>query len=162
MFEQYLLKVQKDIHYWAHYVGRITGNDPEDIQQELLIMVWEVYCKKGDETKRVFIQQRLQWEAKRLIRENIKKKKRYTEEEISDSIQDQRYSTEEGFILGESIKSIENHLIKFNKTGMLKIFNMMMEGFSPAEISNNLGIALTTVSVNKNKILRIAEVVLNG
>jgi len=68
---------EKLIRYWARYVKARSGLELDDIFQELRVETWQAgrdwHPQKGDPSWNMFLTQRLQWKASKMIRSVARK-----------------------------------------------------------------------------------------
>lgn len=140
-FEQTREQLANDIEYWSRYVSRKSDLEKEDISQELLIIVWKIYCKKK-EINKYFIQQRLKWESLKMLKNFYKKNNAINTENLSEFfiIPDEREEKRmEGFFGREIFAQLAKTLQETDKLAY-KIVNALIDQKDRKEICDEIGI----------------------
>jgi len=65
-FNELVREVSDNLEYWSSYVSRRCELEKEDIFQELLIAIWNDYCKRSKVNKH-FIQYGIRFAARRIL-----------------------------------------------------------------------------------------------
>jgi len=140
-FESVREQLANDIEYWSGYISRKSGLEKDDASQELLIIVWELYCKKK-EVNKYFLQQRLKWESLKMLKNfYIKENTAYIEDLfpifiIPDPEAEKRA---ERFFEKEIFAQLVRNL-KEKDSLAYKIINALLEQKSRKEICSEFGI----------------------
>lgn len=142
--------VSKNVSYWASYVSRKSVLEKDDVYQELLIILWKQYCSnndKGKESTVYYMQRRLEYGAYRIM------KKSYSEyNETSEYIDEVYYDVKEKELfysnyVNEIFEELKTLLLNDEDFKALDILVMILEGKRNKEISGELNIKASTLSI---------------
>lgn len=164
-FQELLGGVVRNISYWSNYVSRKTSIEKEDAYQELLLVAWEEYCRKGKQGKpitRYYMQKRLTYAAGRIIQKfyRLRNVQRlifsYIDEEFIDpSYQDDQVKEYVSLVIEELIR------ISSHEPRTIKLISLLKDGYKNCEIAKKLKIGENTVSLAISRKIkkRVKEIV---
>jgi DNA-binding MarR family transcriptional regulator len=143
-------KISKNISYWSSYVSRKTVLEKEDVYQDLTIILWKQYCKNTKEEKDTtvyYMQKRLEFGAYRLISNSYKNYQETTEfiDEVYYSIKDKDIFHSK--YVKEIFEELKETLLNDKEFKALDILMMILEGKRNKEISKELNIKSSTLSI---------------
>lgn len=143
-------RISKNISYWASYVARKTVLEKDDVYQELTIILWKQYCKnmeKGTDTTVYYMQKRLEFGAYRIIRKSFSNNKETTEyvDEIYYESKDKELFHSR--YVNEIFEELKKTLYNDKEFKALDILLMILEGKKNKEISQELNIKSSTLSI---------------
>jgi len=137
------LQVMPNIDFWANYVSKRTALEKEDISQQLLLRIWEVYCKKGKDVKKSYIQYCLKYATIRIFHNyfrcnevmlSVLSIESVGEDELEHK--DVEFYLQNEYLKADIMKLIEVEYEKDSeKMKYVDILNSLLEGKKQAEIA---------------------------
>jgi len=158
-FNEVVREVSSNLEYWSSYVSRRCELEKEDVFQELLIAIWNEYCKRSKVTK-YFIQKKLQFAVYRILENYFSS----NESNLSKIRIDESFDFED-IKLSLSVKRLEESQIilelKFRLSEKSRITQMIFEcllsGMSIRKIAQKLKTTHSNVYKKKKEIKNILE-----
>lgn len=145
-----IVRVSANIHYWSYYVSRKSPLEKDDAYQELTIILWKQYCSNQEKNKKItvyYMQKRLEYGAFRLI------KKAYSSfPETSEFNDEVYYENRERDLfysnfVNEIFDEVKNILRNDKEIKALDILIMILEGKKNKEIAEEMDIKANTLSL---------------
>jgi len=158
-FNEVVREVGDNLEYWSEYVSRRCELEKDDVFQELLIAIWNDYCKRNKITK-YFMQKRIQFAAYRTLLNYFSS----NEANLSKVRIDESFDFED-VKLSLRIKRLEESEIilelKFKLSEKSRITQMVFEyllsGMSTRKIARELKTSHSNVYKKKKEIKSILE-----
>jgi len=66
-WEELYFQIAPNIDFWANYISTRTALEKEDCSQQLLLLIWDRYCKKERDVSKPFAQYCLKYASARIF-----------------------------------------------------------------------------------------------
>jgi len=158
-FNEVVREVGVNLEYWSEYVSRRCGLEKDDIFQELLIAIWNEYCKRSKVTK-YFIQKKLQFAVYRILENYFSS----NEANLSKIRIDESFDFED-VRLSFNVKKLEEDQIllelrfKLSEKNRITqmVFECLLSGMSIRKIAQKLKTTHSNVYKKKKEIKSVLE-----
>jgi len=148
-WEQLLEGVIKNIDYASSYTSRRTSLEKEDVYNDILLIVWENYCRHKEKVTIYGMQKRIIWASNRIIKNfyRLKSKANTNKVSLEDVSELETHSLSDRELLAKEIVDSVKKDLKELKEKYYKILNFLSLGYRNKDISDEMNISQKNISV---------------
>jgi len=145
------LKIMPNIDFWGNYISKRTALEKEDVQQQLLLRTWEIYCEKNGDMTVAYIQYCLKYASIRIFHNYFRCNEVMLSVLSIESVKEEQleHKDVEFYLQAEYVETELRKIVEkeYGETSKkcAKILDYLLEGKKQEEIAALIGYSLSKV-----------------